>query len=352
MKARSIPAILALAALAGACSQSDQALPFESSDAAASRLVPADSAATVSSVAGASLAFPAGAFAGATTVTIQPVDVPAAATRYGTAASQGFQVEPAGTTLARPAAAELRFDPSVDQQHAWLATLVDVVDGTAYPVGHTRVDLSAKLVDAGIDQLGTLAVVVAPSWATFPVQGSGASLSRAPLPAADLLPLGSDSARVSCAGPDHPCTGLTIDASQNLLDEVEDAAAVYPTIEGALHFSGGHATGELSLDASIRVLLQSGATAENVDIHATLAPTAESAVTEDASAITITNVHFVVAGSDDDGSDVQDGYETLVISKSGGTGNVAISRDFQLSRTDGSTEAAWVRANVPVQIYQ
>ncbi|MBW3627851.1 MAG: hypothetical protein KY464_01020 [Gemmatimonadetes bacterium] len=132
---------------------------------------------TLSTSAGASVEFPAGALEKSTPVTLAMV--PSPPQRSGAAVSSAFKLEPAGAMLARPASIELRFDASNASQ-AWLASVINVTGSAVQEVAETRVDASTGIVQAQIQQLGTLSAVLPEPAAVFGVESAGAAANRAP----------------------------------------------------------------------------------------------------------------------------------------------------------------------------
>ena len=104
---RVLVAAAALVVAAG-CEQESQRLPFSvAPEAPVTRSIPAGGG-TLSTAAGASVQFPAGAVAGGTTVSLAS-GAPAAGTqRSGTPVSPGFRLEPEGLSLSQRTPVELR----------------------------------------------------------------------------------------------------------------------------------------------------------------------------------------------------------------------------------------------------
>lgn len=349
MRARYASALVFAAAL-GACEQTNQALPFDAQDVV-TKVVPAGAASTVSTPAGASVQFPSNSMPSNTTVSLTQVSAPTTVQQSGAPISGGFKLEPAGLTLNAPAQAEVKFAPGA-RSDAWLATVINVAGGEAREIASTRVDLNAGLVQAGISQLGTLAVVIPEPGAVVRL-GDASSVRSAMSPVTGaLLATGTDSVGTRCGGVNNRCTGLAVGASQNLRDKVRDAAALYPQIAGKLRISAGRASGELRLHTTLRVLLRSGATAENVTVNARVRPTTGSVVSEDASRIRITNVHFSVSGSGAGESGSAERVMTLDIPKGASNGSTSITRTFQMRNAAGQLEDASVSVTFPLTFFQ
>lgn len=369
MKSR-VVSVLLLGAGLSACEQTNQSLPFSADDTKpTTKTVSPSQATTLSSAAGASVQFPTGSVSSSTTITLQPVAAPANTQLSGTAASTSFKLEPAGAQLAKPADAGLKFNAGAQAKDAWLASVVTSVGGKVRESGNTRVDVKTGLAETKISQLGTLTVVIPEPQAVVRAQRSTVrpSLASAGSP---LAALGTDSLVTRCGGPGNRCAQLSVSVSPNLLDKVQEAAAIYPHFDGALRINAGRAAGKVEAATSVRVLLPSGGTAENVELHASVEPTSRSVVTEDASRITITNVRFQVSGSatsstavrstsaaqrnvliNDTGASV-DRIDTLVIPKGSSTGAISISRSFQIRNSAGRMEDAWVSVTLPARIHQ
>lgn len=342
-----LPVLLASAALA-ACERESQQLPFSAEGAGTvARTVPTTGA-TVSSPAGASVQIPAGAVSAPVEVRLTPVPAPAVA-RSGASASAGFQLEPAGTPLAQPASVGLAFDASADPGRAWLASLVNVTPSGVREIGETRVDLSTGSVSGEIDELGTLAVVIPDPKAVFQVRRGGERSLAPGAPRYDLAATGTDSVVVRCGDEANRCEGVSVTASANLLEKVENAAAVYPRIDGVLRISGTSVSGRIDLATSLRAQLE--ATSENVVINGSITPTAGSVVSESAGSLTFSAMRHAIRGSADSGSQSDEVVTTLEISKSG-TPTVTITRSFQIDNSAGEPESASVSVSFPVQIHQ
>jgi hypothetical protein len=348
MKVR-ILASLALALPFAACEQQSQPLPFSSDpEAAVRRTVAAGEATAITSSAGASLQFPAGAFAEATEVTVTPVSPPAGLAASGSAVSRGFRVEPEAIALGAPARVETRLATGLDTERAWLASLVLATPDGIEEIGATRLDLRAGLAESSIDRLGTLALVIPEPHAVFLASTGGPAASLSGV-ASNLLPTGTDSVVARCGGPGQRCVGLSLITSENLVNRIEAAAAVYPRVSGSLVFEGFGATGEISLTSSVRLLMASGAAAENVEVHGVLQPTSATTVSEDASSITLTNVRVRVSGGTGSTDDSFEETKTVVITKADGVGFVTLSRTFTLDDGEGD---ATVALRFPVRIHQ
>lgn len=265
MKRRFLPLLLSLGAF-GCAEQQDQLLPLAPDPAPITRTVPAGGG-IVSTTAGASIHFPAGAFSGDQTVSLTTQSVPAALARSGRVISEhAFLVEPAGVRLGAPARAQLRFDaPTGDS--TWLAALVAVGPSGVTEYAATRVDATAGIASAQISDLGTLALVIPTADAIFSLSGAQAEPpSNTPSAATAQRLLQADSIRIRCGTPADRCDGLAIRASGNLLERVDRAAIVLPVLDGALRLENGEIRGSVSVKAAFRARLADGRLAENVRI--------------------------------------------------------------------------------------
>jgi hypothetical protein len=349
-----VPSALCAALLValGGCEQESQTLPFSpESEGSTVRTLSPSAAGAVTSPAGAAVRFPAGALTEATEISITPVAPPAAIAASGSPVSRGFRVTPQALTLAQPASVELRIDRGVESSRVWLASLVVVTPDGAQEIGGTRLDLRAGLAEASIRQLGTLAMVIPDPSAVFMTTSTDVQASLASVPSA-LLPAGTDSVVVGCGDAGARCDGLSVVASESLSEKVSQAAAVYPHVSGSFAFDSFRASGEVTLRSSIRLLLGSGAIAENVEVRASLRPTNATVVTEDASAITLTNVQVQVTGGTGAEAGSTSAIRTVVIRKSGNEGFVTVSRTFELRDESGQLELVSVDVTFPVQIHQ
>lgn len=333
----------ALVALVG-CEQQSQSLPFDVA-ASVTRTVGGQGG-TVSTPAGASVSFPSGSVSGSVEVSVSATDAPSEVRAEGTPATEAFRLEPVGTSLSKPAELELRLSDS--DPHAWLATVVSSVNGVVRNYASTRVDLATGLVSAGIDQLGVVAAVIPPASAVFPVESRRAA---ALMPVArSSTSLSVEQVVVACGNPGTPCSGLTVTATQNLLDLVEEAAVVYPSIAGGFDVNGGDVSGSIAASASLRIKLESGQTSESVEVNAVLEPTAGTQVTETATDVIFTNVLHRISGATDSESATEEEVTTLVVPKSGAGGVVTIDRTFEIRNEDGDLEPARVTLTFPVSI--
>ena len=332
----------------GGCEQSPQALPFDV-EASVTRTIGA-SGGTVSTAAGAAVHFDEGSIPGGTQVTLSTTQVPSAALRAGAPASGAFQLEPAGLTLSEPAQLELKFTPSTDPSRAWLASVVAVVDGNVREYGNSRVDLGTAVVSADIERLGTVLTVIPPAAAIFPLSPIPSRAQPATLPASALVL--TDSVAVRCGTPENRCTGLSVSATKNLLDQVQNAALLYPVIQGALRIVGTSASGSLTANTSVRIQLQSGQTAESVEVNALLQPTAATVVTETPTEVRLTAVRHRISGSIDNETQAREFVGTLVIPRTGSSGTITVDRTFEVRTQGGGIEPARVTLTFPVTIYE
>lgn len=344
---RIVSGLVMLTLLVG-CEQENQPLPFDPG-AVGSQTISAQGG-SVSTPAGAAVHFPSGALSGSVTVTIGETEVPAQAQSAGTAASSAFAIEPAGTVLSQAADLELKFSKNIDPSRSWLASIVSVTNGLVEEHASSRVDLSTGIVGTEIDRLGTVLVVIPSASNVFPVR---ASVSAALIPVSSpavFLGVTADSISVTCGDPDDPCAGSTVTASQNLLDMVEDAALIYPKIEGVFRIGATQVTGSITANTSLRILLESGLTAETVEVNAVLEPTAATTVTESASEIRFSQVHHRISGSGEQSGSVNE-TTTLVVPRTGSTGSVTIHRTFDIETSGGAREPATVTITFPVTIH-
>lgn len=344
--------VLLLGLSVSACEQTEQALPFTTDGSAAVSKPVSAQGGVVSTPAGASVAFPANALSG-TTVSLAAVGSPAGAQKSGQSVSSGFALEPAGTALAAPAEVAVKFDAAAAGSRAWLASVVNVTPAGTRELPNTRVDLTTGTARTDISELGTLAVVVPAPDAVVELRRPG-SASRAPSYSVSgrvLLGDGStDSVKVKCGKPDQRCSGVAVDASDNLLEMVDGAAAIYPQIEGALRVSGEQVTGNISLNTAFRAQLKSGRSSENVQVNLSntrIEATASTTIREDGSRIVISNLRGL---SNLPG---QGGAASLTIQKNGaGSATISVVRRFDIRNEDGKLEPATVTVRFPVVIHQ
>jgi hypothetical protein len=326
------------------CEQGTQRLPFDA-DIQATATITAQGG-SLSTPAGAAIHFRPGSLASPLQVTLVPVGSPAAPAQFGTSDSQSFRIEPVGTVLTKPAELELKMTTRGGQ--AWLASIVTVTNGQVVRTGSTRVDLSTGIVSGSVGQLGTVGVVIPDSKNIHRVQ-LRPSLSFTPTLA--LSSATTDSVSISCGGLQAPCDGVSASASQNLLDQVEEAVVLYPAATGVLRLRSGPATGRITATASLRILMRSGQTAESVEIEALLEPTASTVVTETATEIHLSHVRHRIGGGGSTLNGAQEDIQTLVIPKSGSTGMVTIRRSFQIRTAGGALQTAQVTIGLPLRIH-
>lgn len=344
---RRIAVATALLALVG-CEQETQTLPFDV-ETSVTRTV-SSRGGTVSTPAGASVHFPSNSLSSTVDVSIATTTAPAEILRSGAPASEAFRIEPVGTVLDNPADLALKFQATTDPSRAWLATIVSSANGAVRRYGTSRVDLSLGIVSADIEQLGVVAAVIPPTSAIFPVQ----LVPSASIEPSQLSPVAArvQSVVAQCGDAADPCSGLTVSASQNLLNQVEDAAVVYPAIEGSFTVGSTAVTGVIKATAALRIKLQSGQTAESVEFHAVLKPTAATAVIETASEIRFTNVRHRISGGRDSETGTREEITTLVIPKPDAAGRITVHRHFEIRTAGGGLEPARVTLTFPVIINQ
>jgi hypothetical protein len=266
MTYRSLVLIGASLALA-ACEQADPKLPFESEPAApVARTVPA-AGGSLSSGAGAALAFPAGALAAGTEVTLTPTPARAPGGSGQVAASHSFELSPAGLRLQKPATAELKLATS--DARAWQAALVVSSPSGLYEIGAADVDLTSGLLRAPIPVLGTITAVIPDPAAVVSVRSGGAARSAIPVSNGTLAAAASRAVYdAGCGAPGARC-GIVVNAPRGLPASITDAVLVYPSITGRIVVDGAAASGTLRLTGSGRFKIGNTATPVDVEIVAT-----------------------------------------------------------------------------------
>lgn len=274
-----------------ACDQQDQDLPFAQDDETVETEVGEEGGA-VSSPAGASVSFPAGAISGGSSVAITPVDPPTAAIGLGTAAwPVAFSLEPAGLVLDRPATVDLQVAPN-DPERAWLTAAVNVTPSGVIPIGAAELDLTSGILRTQIDVLGTVSTVVPDSdqviglTAWEPAAQVGASVlgdmssgNTVARPQPEELrtaaySLDPENFQVGCLELPDDCTG-TFYATESFDLVDTDLAIVFPRATGGLEFTRrGEAVGSLLIELPVRAKLEGGAT--TLDGHMVITPTDSS----------------------------------------------------------------------------
>jgi hypothetical protein len=300
----------ALAVGAAGCEQISQSLPFQEDATQPVTRTVAASGGAVNSGAGGSVVFPAGALGEAVGVTITPT---AAAAGVGTAAaSHSFRIDPAGTTLLKPASVELAIDGRRDD--SWLTSILLRSGDSTFVVSDAQLDLTLGTVRGEIDRLGTVTAITPPSSAivqpgriaasgdVWAARDAGASFSLAP-------------ARIfgACNTAVAPCAGQTIvDASDEILNLVDRLGIVFPRYGVDLQLGIGTPglnqesvhplTGSGAFSATIRG--RAGRSGTSTRFLLSIRAEAASRAVRRASQITLQNVRVVVsqcAGADDSG---------------------------------------------------
>jgi hypothetical protein len=345
MRNSAILSLTLVAALAG-CERQSQALPFSAEVATATQVInPAGG--TVSTAAGASVEFPAGSLQGSTAVTLTTVAAPAQ--QSGSPISTAFKLEPSGTVLAQPANVELRFDAK-DASRAWLASVINVTANGVQEVAETRVDASTGIVEAQIQQLGTLAVVLPDPAAVFTVQSAGVAADRVPEVRTNTAAAAIRGLRSRCGEAGNRCAGLKISASDNILSQVGAVALLYPSIRAEMKIDNGLASGSVLLDSSVRIRLKGAKVSENVAIHAELTPTSATRVTETTSSLTLSNLRVRVSGRAQGVSEAVETIRDVTIPKQTGNGVLSITRSFDFRNSGGRLEPASFTVNLPLEL--
>ncbi|HEX8904093.1 MAG TPA: hypothetical protein VF771_04585 [Longimicrobiaceae bacterium] len=339
MKHATFASVAALCTLLAACERG-QTLPFQPSGDPVTRTVD-QGGGTVSTPAGASVAIPAGAVSGGTTVTLTPTAAPAA-TASGTAAStNAFRIEPAGLSLAKPADVDLTIHPG---DNAWLASVVVQTPAGLVESGDGGIDLATGVLRGQIASLGTVQAVIPEASAVLRAQPLGTAAARVPSPSFATATAPTRSLKGDCGAPAKRCTGLSVEVSRNFLDLVDQAAVVYPQLGGEIRISGASATGELVMTAPVRVRLASRANAATVPVRITAAATAQTVVTETAGRITLSNMK--VTG--ESGATRGETTYTLTVDYSGAQAWVRLQHSFETTVANGNREPVTVAAQIPL----
>lgn len=340
MKTASFAAAALTCAALAACDHGQQ-LPFDHSADPVTRTV-ADTGATLSSAAGASVQLPAGSVAGGTQVTLTPSLAPAS-TASGTAAgTNAFALTPAGLALAKPADVGLSIHTGDD---AWLASVVVQTPNGVVETGDGGVDLATGVLRGRISSLGTVQAVIPEAGAILRAQALGTALHAtlpAPAHATSFTP--TRSLTGSCGAPGNRCAGLIVEVSKNLLSLVDTAAIVYPQIGGKITITGGTAAGALTMLAPVRVRLGSRANAATVPVKITAQATAATTVTEVAGTVTL---HNLLVTGESAGTRSSTTYD-LAVSYSGAQAYIRLSHSFTTTVADGTQQPVTVAAQLPL----
>jgi hypothetical protein len=337
------PLILLAAALAvSACEQVDQPLPFDAGTEV-SREVPSDGI-VISSSAGASFRVPAGALPPASLLTLTPQPVPGSGPAGSPVARNAFRLD-AGATLVAPLGAELRLDRGAPD--AWLAAATVAHGSALQEVGDASIDLGAGLLRTSLPALGLVVAVVPVPDARVSVQPlEGPAHYRGPDASATVggqSALGTRALVGDCGGVGLRCQGVRIDVGPRFFEYVEQAAVLYPRIDGRLDLAGAGATGELAFHAPLRARLVGGAAAVTVPLLVTARATPATLATDVAGTITLSNMQLTVrsAGAETTAS------ATLVIRYDGTSAWLTVERS--LAATLGTVpESIPFRAEIPL----
>ncbi|CAN5671677.1 hypothetical protein BH23GEM6_BH23GEM6_10010 [soil metagenome] len=259
-------ALMMLALLSG-CERGERAHPFEAIPLAVTRTIDGGGG-IISNPAGAAIHFAPGTLNAPQTLALSPgqaaSNLPASGRPIG---SSAFLLGPLGVAFSNAARAELALDRARGDS-LWLSSLIRTTPQGVYEQGNTRVDVGFGIASANIFGTGVLAAVVPNADALvalssqLPPSPSGGPLTPAEM--AQMLLV--DSLSVNCGSPGNRCTGLVVAATDNLLSRVGRTALVYPRLSGVLRRQGTEVIGTIAVDASFRMELASGNTAENLPI--------------------------------------------------------------------------------------
>ncbi|HEX6746296.1 MAG TPA: hypothetical protein VF092_03195 [Longimicrobium sp.] len=339
MKHASFAALAAFCTLLAACERGQQ-LPFEQSGDPVTRTV-GDQGATVSTPAGASVAIPAGAVSAGTQVTLTPTVAPATTASGSAAGTNAFRLEPAGLALAKAADVDLTIHRG---EGAWLASVVVQTPSGLVESGDGGIDLATGVLRGQIASLGTVQAVIPEAAAVLRAQPLGTAVSPVRAPSFETTTAPTRSLKGDCGAPGKRCTGLAVEVSRNLLELVDTAAVVYPRLSGEIRINGAAASGELVMEAPVRVRLQSRANAATVPVRITAAATAQTVVTETAGRVTLTNMKVTGESGSTKGTTTY----TLTVDYSGAQAWIRLSHDFETTVANGNREPVTVAAQIPL----
>jgi hypothetical protein len=289
MNRRHLSLVAASLALA-ACDQQEQQLPFDLAGAEVTQTVSA-SGATVSTPQGASVTFPSGAVASATTVILTPVAQPTSTPSGTPAGTASFRLAPEGTELQKPAEVVLKLGAAAPAADAWLASVLHTTPAGTREIGAVDVDQTSGFVRTSITTLGTLTAVI---------PEPAAVIRATPLAAAAQPSASGASAtttrtlRGSCGEPGNRCP-IGVQASSSLLEITDGVAVVFPAIRGAIHVQGATATGEITLSGTLKV--KTGRVGDGEDVSITAQATPATVATQTASEVVLTNVRVLASGA-------------------------------------------------------
>jgi hypothetical protein len=334
---------LAAALAVSACEQLDQSLPFDAGTEV-SREVPSDGL-VISSSAGASFRVPAGALPPASLLTLTPQPAPEAGPAGSPVARNAFRIDAGSSALVAPLGAELRLDRA--SADAWLAAATISNGAALHEVGDASVDLGAGLLRTSLPALGLVVAVVPASDARVPVRPlEGPTHVRGIENSASVgvqTALATRALVGDCGGVGRRCQGVRIDVGPRLFDYVDQAAVLFPRIDGRLDLAGTGASGELIFHAPLRARLNGGAAAVTVPLVVTARATPATLATDVAGTITLSNMQLMVrsAGAETTAS------ATLTIRYEGTAAWLTVERS--LAATFGTVpESIPFRAEIPL----
>jgi hypothetical protein len=341
MKYSSLALVATVSVALAACDHAQQ-LPFDNSSDPVNRTV-ADSGATLSSPAGASVKLPAGSLPGGTQVTLTPGVAPASTSSGTTASVNAFQLAPAGLALAKPADVDLVIHRG---DNAWLASVVVQTPGGLVESGDGGIDLATGVLRGQISALGTVQATIPEASAILRANPLGTAIGHNALPlprlAGAVVP--TRTLRGDCGGPGKRCAGLIVEVSPNLLGLVDSTVIIYPQIGGTLTLSGTSASGALVMYAPVRVRLASRANAATVPVRITAEATAATLVTETAGHLTLSNLKVT---GESGATHSQTSY-TLSVDYSGTQAWIRLSHSFETTVANGTREPVTVAAQLPL----
>jgi|GEM_PF-7019835 len=265
MKMRSLRALVMLALLSG-CERAEQVHPFESVPVAVTRTIDG-AGGIISNPAGAAVHFAPGSLTAPQSLELVPNSGYNLAASGRPVGSSSFLLGPPGLTFSNAARAELSLNRESGDS-LWLTSLIRTSPQGVSEQGNTRVDVGFGIASADILGTGVLAAVVPNANSIVPLSSQlPPTPSQAPLTPAEMAQmLLIDSLSVDCGRPGKRCTGLVVAATDNLVGRVGRTALVYPRLNGVLRRQGTQVIGTIAVDASFRMELASGNTAENLPI--------------------------------------------------------------------------------------
>lgn len=291
--------LLGLGLVLGACDQQEQHLTFDAAGATVTQTVPATGG-TISTSAGASVAFPQGALTQATAITLTAGAQPASTASGTPVGTSSFRLTPEGAELHKPAEVTLRIGGN--PADAWLASVLNTTPSAAQEIGAADVDLSAGLLRARVSTLGTLTAIVPEKAAVVqaePLASAQRTTDLATRSAGASSFAATRSLEGRCGEAGNRCA-IRVQASESLHQLAQGIAVVFPSIRGRIDIAGARASGKIALTGAFRTRLGKAGNGARIDV--VVEPTPSTLVTETATEVVLTDVRVTASGAGMEGA--------------------------------------------------